>query len=298
MVKRKLLSSFTSNSVTIQTFLKNIDTQSADSENAQSKFILSHLKEYHKTVVDSPISIKIVSEGTEHYKVNNQRYTVQANNYLIVNHGDEFEIDIHTPKITQGICIYPPKQIIEEAYNYRVQTKEQLLEQVDSTPFHFTQNNNVLLSTNTGRFLKEYLPRIIQNSEFNSPIDFHLIYMRLAEHLVQDQLNLNQQLLNLKSSKKHTKEELYRRLSTAREFIHAHYDQKINIDQLAAVSCLSKYHFVRSFRDFYQCTPYQYALNLKLEAAKKLIHQGHTYTSASEVVGFSDPKNLRKALIG
>lgn len=297
MEKPALLSSFTPNSVTIQTFLKNIDTQSADSENTQSKFILSHLKEYHNKVNNSPISIKIVTEGTEHYKVNNQRYTIQADNYLIVNHGDEFEIDIHTPKITQGICIYPPKQIIEEVYNYRVQTEEQLLDHKDASAFHFTQNNNVLTSTGTGQFLKGFLPQIIQNSALHSPIDFHSIYTRLAEHLVQDQLRLNQQLLNLSSSKKHTKEELYRRLSTAREFIHAHYDQKINIDQLATVSCLSKYHFVRSFRDFYQCTPYQYALNLKLEAAKKLIHQGHTYNYASEAVGFSDPKNLRKALI-
>ena len=284
----------------IKTYLKNIDTNPHSNNNGNaSKFIVSHLTEYHKEVVDSPFSIKIVTHGAEHYKVNNQRFKIESDSYLIVNQGDELEVNVQTANITQGICIYPPQQIIQEVYNYRIQTEEQLLNSEGNVfnPIHFTRKNNSLTHTSTGAFIKETLPSILQNNASNVTVDFHSIYTQLAEHLVHDQLGINKQLLNLKSSKKHTQEELYRRLSAAKEYIHYHYDQKLNIDQLAEVACLSKYHFLRSFRDLYQCTPYQYALHLKLEAAQKLLSKGYSYSETSIKVGFSDPKNLRKALI-
>lgn len=284
----------------IKTYIKNIDANPHSNDNGNaSKFIVSHLTEYHQEVTDSPFSIKIVTHGTEHYKVNNQRFKIKSDSYLIVNQGDELEVNVQTANITQGICIYPPQQIIQEVYNYRIQTEEQLLDSNTnaSNSIHFTQKNNGITNTVTGAFIKDTLPYILQKNAQNSSVDFHTIYTQLAEHLVQDQLVINKQLRNLKSSKKHTQEELYRRLSAAREYIHYHYDQKMNVDQLAAVACLSKYHFLRSFRDLYQCTPYQYALHLKLEAAQKLLSKGYSYSETSIKVGFSDPKNLRKALI-
>jgi AraC-like DNA-binding protein len=127
-------------------------------------------------------------------------------------------------------------------------------------------------------------------------VDFNDFYTQLAEHLVQDQLLINQQLTNIRSTKRQTQEELFRRVSLAREYIQYNFTQKISIEELAAISSLSKYHFLRVFKELFRCTPYQLILKLKLNNAEKLINKGYSYAQACEQVGFSDPKNLRKAL--
>ncbi len=176
--------------------------------------------------------------------------------------------------------------------NYRLTSENELLEAegFNRNEIKFTQKNNSLTDNTTGLFIKNHLPHFLNSGDFNN------LYVKLAEHLVHDQLKLNRQLLNLNSSKKQTKEELYRRLSEAKDYIHANYDQKIIIEDLATIACLSKYHFLRSFRDFYKCTPYQYILKLKLDAAKKLLKKGFSFHQTTEMIGFSDPKNLRKAI--
>ncbi|NOQ72510.1 MAG: helix-turn-helix domain-containing protein [Crocinitomix sp.] len=239
-----------------------------------------------------------MASGLERYKVNNRQYKLESNNYLIVNKSDELEVEVKTNKITNGICIYPPENLINEVFDYRLKSENKLLdsEGFNQNEIKFTQKTNALKTTSTGLFLEKHLPYILKNDRFDNSIDFDNLYIKLAEHLVQDQLVIDRQLLNLNSSKKETKEELYRRVSLAKDYIHDNYNQKIMIEDLAAIACLSKYHFLRSFRDFYKCTPYQFILKLKLEAAKKLIIKGFSFPQVSEMIGFSDPKNLRKAI--
>lgn len=275
--------------------MQNIDTITGRLNSNGSKFIVSNLTEYHKQVDFSPLSIKLVTHGRENYRINNKGYALESGRYLIVNKGDELKVDVTSSEVTQGICIYPPKNLLEEVFQYHSLSQNQLLEKEGSIEkrFQFTGNSTDLKTTHTGRFLNKNLPSILQN---HSHTDFNSIYTELAEHMIHDQLLLNKQLRQLASSKKQTQEELYRRLTDARDFIHAHFDQKLQIDELAAVACLSKYHFLRSFKSLFNCSPYQYALQLKLNAAKELLAQDYSYNQISVQVGFSDPKNLRKAL--
>lgn len=254
--------------------------------------------EYDNQVEQSPLSIKIVSEGLERYTVNNRSYKLESNNYLIINESDTFEVNVKSANVTKGICIYPPQDLIDDVFNYRLKSEKELLESENyhSKKINFTQKTNALSTTSSGVFIKKHISHIIKDFSNYSKKDFNNLYIRLAEHLVHDQLQVDVQLSSLPSSKRQTKEELYRRISQAKDYIHDNYNQKIIIGDLATIACLSKYHFLRSFRDFYKCTPYQYILKLKLEAARKLISKGFSFTEISEIIGFSDPKNLRKAI--
>lgn len=299
MEKRLFITNFKIKHInSIKTFIKNIDSTASDRNDiSKSKFMLSNLNEYHNQVSNSPISIKIVTNGIEDYTVNNKRYKIESNSYLIVNSSDDFEVNIKTNDMTSGICIYPPEKLITEVFNYRLKSEEKLLETegFSHNEIKFTQKTNSLRATSTGLFLKEYLPDILKNGN-DTLINFNSLYIKIAEHLVQDQLMIDNRLLNFKSSKKQTKEELYRRVSEAKDYIHDNYNKKIRIEELATIACLSKYHFLRSFRDFYKCTPYQYILKLKLEAAKHLLTKGFSFSQITEIIGFSDPKNLRRSI--
>lgn len=58
-----------------------------------------------------------------------------------------------------------------------------------------------------------------------------------------------------------------RRISLALRHIETHLDEKLDLDALAGVACMSKYHFLRSFRRSVGATPYNYLLGLRLRRA-------------------------------
>ncbi|MCB0476652.1 MAG: helix-turn-helix transcriptional regulator [Crocinitomicaceae bacterium] len=257
----------------------------------------SKLRQFHKEVKDSPFSIKYVQSGKERYKLDHYNFEVSKGNYLIVNSEDEFTIDFESDEIADGICIYPSQELIHQAYQAKSQSLDQLLSgEKSSDSFHFTHMVNATSKTKTGKFLELHLPELINKLEKGESIDLNSFFLDLVDYMVIDQINLNQQLGNHSATKVATKEELYRRISAAKEFLTDNFKEKINLDEVAQLSCLSKFHFLRSFKEFYGQSPYQYLLSLKLEAAKNLRKSGFSFNEICLETGFSDPKNLRKAL--
>ena len=74
------------------------------------------------------------------------------------------------------------------------------------------------------------------------------------------------------------------------------FTQKFNLDDLAQEAYLSKYHFIRTFKALFHMSPYQYVLQLRLRKAKELLSLDYSYNEVSLRIGFSDEKNLRKAI--
>ena len=61
------------------------------------------------------------------------------------------------------------------------------------------------------------------------------------------------------------------RLQRVRDFIEAHLDNRLTLTDLAAVACLSHYHFSRSFKQAVGAGPQRYVLQRQLERAKILV---------------------------
>jgi transcriptional regulator GlxA family with amidase domain len=64
---------------------------------------------------------------------------------------------------------------------------------------------------------------------------------------------------------------LARHLLRARDLADAHYDEPLNLAELARAAHVSQRHFSRSFRRAYGETPYQYLLTRRLERARHLL---------------------------
>jgi AraC-like DNA-binding protein len=77
------------------------------------------------------------------------------------------------------------------------------------------------------------------------------------------------------------------RLSRARAFIDAHHAEAIDLEAIARAACLSRFHFLRLFRQAYGETPHRRLQRRRIEAARELL--GATELSVTEVcmsVGF------------
>lgn len=75
-------------------------------------------------------------------------------------------------------------------------------------------------------------------------------------------------------------------------YIHKNFrSEAIQISKLASICSFSEQHFRRLFRKFYDVSPKQYIINLKMEYAVQLL-QSHLYSvcQVSERCGFEDEK--------
>jgi AraC family transcriptional regulator len=73
------------------------------------------------------------------------------------------------------------------------------------------------------------------------------------------------------------------------EYIEDHLDASPTLDQMAAIACLSVYHFARQFRRATGLPPHQYVIARRVERAKHLLQGGRlSVAEVSARAGFSD----------
>jgi AraC family transcriptional regulator len=85
------------------------------------------------------------------------------------------------------------------------------------------------------------------------------------------------------------------RLNRVVEYIHAHLDENLELSTLAEVAGLNVYHFARAFKQSTGESPHQYVLRIRIEHAKKLLHQPQlSVIEASARTGFVDQSHFSK----
>jgi AraC-like DNA-binding protein len=79
------------------------------------------------------------------------------------------------------------------------------------------------------------------------------------------------------------------------DYMRAHLDERLVLEDLARVVDLSPFHFLRLFKAQHHATPQQMLMALRLYKAKELLAQGHAPAQAAATVGLSDQAHLTKA---
>lgn len=151
--------------------------------------------------------------------------------------------------------------------------------------YESTQNNSL-----------ELLPRFVQSDPFiyqiglslmtalkNDPLrsKFYVesLITALAAHLIQfytaqiTPLGINDGSIKIKQ---------------AIEYIHAHLNEDLSLNTIALTLGISKYHFCRSFKHSTGLTPWQYIIQLRIAAAKKLLAKPNlSIAQISRQLGYS-----------
>jgi AraC family transcriptional regulator len=99
------------------------------------------------------------------------------------------------------------------------------------------------------------------------------------------------------ASRPATRAELSRRLSQAIDYMVAFAGTPVTLAELARAACLSKYHFLRSFKAFTGVTPARYLNGLRVERAQQILRQQSDVplSYVARLVGFSEPAALSRA---
>jgi len=95
----------------------------------------------------------------------------------------------------------------------------------------------------------------------------------LLASMLSSQRALKHQVDRLSAVRASTREELWRRVNRARDYLHANLSGSICLSEVAAAACLSPFHLLRMFRAVFGQTPHQYLINCRLDRAKFLLEK-------------------------
>ncbi|MEQ8711451.1 MAG: AraC family transcriptional regulator [Cyclobacteriaceae bacterium] len=79
---------------------------------------------------------------------------------------------------------------------------------------------------------------------------------------------------------------LYKRIKDAKILIDRYYAEPINLNKISEQVHLSKYYFLRLFKEAYGTSPYQYLIHKRIAVAKQKLASGSTVAETCHSVGF------------
>jgi AraC-like DNA-binding protein len=132
------------------------------------------------------------------------------------------------------------------------------------------------------------------NSQDELLISEHLYHALLNYHSLYKK-EIFQIEKNLSFLQKGTREEIYRRLNLAREYIYSNYNQSINLKDLASYSCMSVTHLIRTFKQAYDMTPHQFLMQIRLNRSRLLLRStNYPINEVVNLIGFDSTSTFIK----
>lgn len=249
---------------------------------------ISELNTYSGEVHFSNVAAKFVLEGKETYIVNNKKFQVNKGEYIIGNNNQLSEVNIN--QNTVGLCIDISNDIIAEII-------ETVFENPDLQEFLLT--DNFLINkynserTNLGHKINQLSKELL--THHNSGLLSNELFYSIGENIVHDQALIFEQLSRLNYKKQEVSEDVFRNLLNTKNYIDDCFLNSINIADLMSVSLISKYAFIRQFKQTFGITPYHYILQKRLNYAKQKLLAGSKIMDLAIETNFADTASFSKA---
>lgn len=79
-----------------------------------------------------------------------------------------------------------------------------------------------------------------------------------------------------------------------RDYLEAHFDEDISIEQLSGIAGLSPFHLIRAFGNEVGLPPHAYLIQVRARRARTLLSQGWSVSAAAFEAGFADQSHLTR----
>lgn len=216
------------------------------------------------------LSFKYAIQGEARYKLKDRYLLAESSNFIILNQEQPYELFVESKLTTETFCIFFGQPLVADVFLNVIKSSEQILEIDHSTemPIFFERTHPITQEMLAAiSHLKLSITR-----EQDSELMKELLYSFLFG-LVVNEYNRQTESDKLRLTKKSTRQELFKRITVARDYAHAMYGDTVTLEKLAQVSCLSPNHLLRSFKQMLGISPIQYLNRIRLQKAKQLLLQ-------------------------
>ncbi len=215
------------------------------------------------TVVVNP------SAGAVYVETKSKSYTLQNNSVLFVEENEEFLIN-HNGRDNSGILL-----LLLGSRSQGLIPENKILQ------------NESFLSNVSDFFIRNY-DKFKDDTLYQKQLECNF-----SDRLKQIKYENIRKINNLNFRKHSTRNENFRRILRSVEFMNDSLNGEITLEKLAVSANLSKYHYLRLFKNIYNVTPLEYLSIRRVLKAKELLKETDlSITDISYGLGFKNLSHL------
>jgi len=244
---------------------------------------------------ESRLSIRLMLNGQQYYRLGAHDYLVTPDNYLLVNQGQHYRTAFSGKTEQEMILVAFRPGFAEGLLHSLVSPQDKLLDDPFFEPRHSVQFFEKTYDTDPliAQLFARLHNLIDEDLATRKEADLDGIYTALLVRMLEIHRNLKGEINKLGSIKAATRVELFRRLSIAKDFMDAHLDRRIQLDEVAKVACLSPHHFKRTFKMLFGQPPHQYHVGRRLEFCRQqLTRYAASVAEIGRQAGFEDSSSF------
>jgi AraC-like DNA-binding protein len=239
----------------------------------RSVFMSGRGHSYFAQTAGLPLSLKCMFNGRALYRIDRAEFSVDDGGYLILNNGQPYSIEIASPTRVETFVLWFPNGWAEDVARGLSEPVNGLLDEPgrggDNASFfeRYTPHDKTVSPKIRELRAAFKSGEIIEDEWLDEKLRALLASMLRTQSLVKRGTN------ELPAMRASTREELWRRVNRARDFLHAHLGSGMKLSNVAAAACLSPFHLLRTFQAAFHQTPHQYLTQCRLERAKFLLEK-------------------------
>ncbi|MGK2863923.1 MAG: helix-turn-helix domain-containing protein [Chitinophagaceae bacterium] len=265
-----------------------------------NNFIIHQQARQYQWSGECYLSIKSFYNGSAKYSVQQREYTVNDNNYLILNDCTKYNLIIDNKSPIESFCVFFIPEFVSQVVSESNSLEEHLLN------FSIKKSGGVKLIERNYLHEGQVSQVLQQGRELSmlttSEIEMEEFYLRLLNAILFRNGNSLKEANRLKSKKKNTREEIYRRVCFAKDFIDCNYSENLTLKKISQVAMLSENHLLRNFNLVFKISPFQYITQLKItEAKRQIILTDRSVAEIALTLGYTSLSNFSyyfKSIVG
>jgi AraC family transcriptional regulator len=228
-------------------------------------------RRYESHSANGALSIKCMFGGAAIYETRLGRYRVSDGAYLVLNHGTGYRIAIDEPRPMESFCIFLAPGLIEATLRARTASPDRILSEPTDTRapavelFERTYPHDGTLTP-----LLMNLRRASMGGDCEHAWWEEQLHACAARLLVVDR-GAQCEVARIAALRRSTRQELYRRLHRARDYMEASVGERLGLERIARVAAMAPHHFLRTFKQLFGATPHQYLVARRMERARDLL---------------------------
>jgi AraC family transcriptional regulator len=257
--------------------------------------IVLHARGKRHKVTDfaGPLSMKTVVNGSVGWTVGGREYMVDNTSFLVLGNGEKYSMDFDVPQTMETACVFFQTGFVEKMAQDATTPLKASLDDPDraAPPLPYISR----LHADPDRTIVQRVQTLARRcSAALQPSSFEEDFLLISNDLLGLYEQIRSRMERVPALKSSTREELFRRLETGREYIHGHADGPLSLEAVARAACLSRYHFHRVFAQVYEKTPHAYLTEIRLARAQSLLKRGMAVVDVCVDIGFNSPSSFSR----
>lgn len=235
-------------------------------------------------------SLKMIHAGEECYQFTSRSVRLTAGHSLFINSDQTYSsmIDRHT----QSTSIFFCDNHVASVFRVANETTECLLDNPDELgDVPYVAQSAVPNAALTRQYVSA-LTAAVDGGETDTA---ECMANLLLHTVLETTLKLTPPELCANIRRRATRDEILSRVLRARQCIDDQKGVGCKLDDLAAIGCLSKYHFLRVFAQVFGQTPMAYACQRRLEVAREALLNGDDIEFVAKQAGYHNRHSFERA---